>query len=272
VDDPRAFYSQIERAEAVAWKDQWDAAPEDFRARTGMYYREVGGATAFVFPPMPLPLFNRVIGLGFAQPLTPETLAAVLDIYRDTPGKGFFIHHAPLLQADGLLASQGLVRVGGWERIVRDNRPLTSRLDNPEGLVIKPVNDPLRDPWVDFVNGVYHLPFQPWLACYYGRPNWRHYVALQGKRIVAARSFYTTHDGWVWSGVDAPVPGMMTRDYQPDFLIWEQAIHDHLQAGAVYFVADIEHISPAGDLPSYQVFLGQLNFDIPYRREHYTRP
>lgn len=63
---------------------------------------------------------------------------------------------------------------------------------------------------------------------------------LSGGKIVACRSFFSTDKKTVFSGVDAPVPGVMTNDYAPDYAIWEKAIRDGLKDGTILFVAGIE--------------------------------
>jgi hypothetical protein len=72
----------------------------------------------------------------------------------------------------------------------------------------------------------------------------------------------------VFSGVDAPVPGVMTPDCWPDFAIWNRAIPDLLQEGAVLFVADIELPDKEKNSATYSGF-AQLGFRIPYTRYHY---
>jgi hypothetical protein len=74
--------------------------------------------------------------------------------------------------------------------------------------------------------------------------------------------------GAIFSGVDAPVPGVMTRDYAPDFAIWKRTIEDELKEGAVLFVADIELPDKDKNGPAYIGFK-ELGFEIPYTRYHY---
>ena len=43
-----------------------------------------------------------------------------------------------------------------------------------------------------------------------------------------------------WLGMDAPVPGVMTEDYEPDAALCAFIVADGLQRGATSFLADIE--------------------------------
>jgi hypothetical protein len=64
------------------------------------------------------------------------------------------------------------------------------------------------------------------------------------------------------------VPGVMTKDYVPDFAIWKKAISDELKDGATLFVADIELPDKEKNKNAYDGFK-QLGFYIPYTRYHY---
>src|SRR5689334_7237457 len=67
-DDPLL----IEQTEIAAWRDLIDAAPDTFRLARGLQHQDIGGGMAINFQTMPIPLFNRVIGLGLMQPLTQQ--------------------------------------------------------------------------------------------------------------------------------------------------------------------------------------------------------
>src|SRR5437588_4922889 len=55
-------------------------------------------------------------------------------------------------------------------------------------------------------------------------------------------------------GMDGPVPGLMTDDYEPDAAICSRIVADGLVAGARRFIADIEAPSDAMDTPAYEYF------------------
>jgi hypothetical protein len=77
-------------------------------------------------------------------------------------------------------------------------------------------------------------------------------------------------DGAAWLGMDAPVPGVMSDDYEPDAALCAHIVADGLQRGATSFLADIELPSPEMDTPAYDYF-ARLGFRRPYVRTHWTR-
>jgi len=91
---------------------------------------------------------------------------------------------------------------------------------------------------------------------------------MRNNRIIGCRSFFMTSHKTIFSGVDAPVPGVMTPDCRPDFAIWKRAIRDGLKEGALLFVADIELPDKEKNKDAYSGFKA-LGFHIPYTRYHY---
>ena len=170
------------------------------------------------------------------------------------------------VNADSLLKKNGFYLAGSWERIVRDNRPL--KMDTVQDIKVLRVDESLRESWVSFLINTYGFSFYEWPRAFANRKGWKHYVAFRDNRIIACRSFFTTDRKTVFSGVDAPVPGVMTRDYEPDFAIWKKAIEDGLNDGAILFVADIELPDGTKNSPAYTGFR-ELGFEIPYTRYHY---
>jgi len=77
-------------------------------------------------------------------------------------------------------------------------------------------------------------------------------------------------DGVAWLGMDGPVPGLGTDDYEPDASICARIVEDGLVAGVKTFIADIEAASEGMDTPAYANF-ARLGFRRPYVRTHFTR-
>ena len=69
--------------------------------------------------------------------------------------------------------------------------------------------------------------------------------------------------------MDAPVPGIMTSDYEPDAAICAAIVTEGLGRGVRMFIADIEAPSPGLDTPAYDAF-ARLGFRRPYVRTHWA--
>lgn len=259
----------VEQTEVAAWKDLIDAAPDTFKAANGMKYFNVGGGLAINFQKMPIPLFNRVIGLGLSEPVTQEVIDQITGFY--THGEKYLIHYSsPMKPADtdSLLKRNGFYLAGSWERIVRGNEPLPTDKEDSDITVLR-VDSSLKEAWAKFLIDTYDFDFYVWPRSFCLRKGWRHYIAMNKEhQIVACRSFFLTDQHTIFSGVDAPVPGIMTSSYKPDFAIWRRAIRDGIKDGAILFVADIELPDKIKNKQAYDGFR-ELGFQIPYTRYHY---
>jgi len=259
----------IEQTEIEAWRSLIDAVPDALKVSNGLEYRFIGGGLAINFRKMPVPLFNRVIGLGLSEPLTQHIIDEIKSFYKQK--EKYIVHFSSPVtpaNADTLLQQNGFYPAGAWERIVRDNSLLHISNEDDTGIEVKPVNDSLKESWVKFLTDTYGYDFYWWPRAFAAQKGWKHYVALRNDTIIACRSFFTTAKKTVFSGVDAPVPGVMTKVYAPDFAIWEKAIQDGLKEGVILFVADIELPDTEKNKPAYDGFK-RLGFVIPYTRYHY---
>jgi hypothetical protein len=259
----------IEQTEIAAWRSLIDAAPDSFKLANGMKYQDIGGGMAINFQHEPTPLFNRVIGLGLTEPLTQEVIDSIKAVY--VHNEKYIIHYSlPMhpAHADSLLKQSGFYLAGSWERIIRDNKPFNNKADEADSIEVKLVDEQLKERWVNFLIDTYKFDFYWWPNAFAFKNGWKHYVAFHDGKIVACRSFFTTDKKTVFSGVDAPVPGVMTHNYAPDFAIWRKAIEDGLKEHAILFVADIEVPDKEKNKAAYEGFK-QLGFQIPYTRYHY---
>jgi hypothetical protein len=258
----------IEQTEIAAWKDLLDAASDSFRRANGMQHHDIGGGMAINFQKMPIPLFNRVIGLGLTEPLTQGVINQIKALY--THKEKYLIHYSNPMRpanADSLLKENGFYLAGSWERIIRDDQPLNDITDSND-IEVRRVDESNKENWVKFLIDTYGFNFYEWPRAFALRKGWKHYIALRNDKIIACRSFFMTPDKTIFSGVDAPVPGVMTPDCKPDFAIWKRAILDCLKEGATLFVADIESPDKEKNKAAYDGYK-QLGFHIPYTRYHY---
>jgi hypothetical protein len=259
----------IEQTEMAAWRGLIDAIPDSLKLANGMKHQNIGGGMVINFQKIPVPLFNRAIGMGLAEPFTQKVLDSIKSFYSHR--EKYIVHYSLPMQpygADSLLKQNGFYLAGAWERVVRDNSQLPIADNDDVHLEIKLVDAQIEESWVKFLIDTYGYDFYWWPQAFAFQKGWKHYVAFRDGHIVACRSFFTTGKKTVFSGVDAPVPGVMTIDYAPDYAIWRRAIQDGLSEGAILFVADIELPDKEKNKPAYDNF-EKLGFIIPYTRYHY---
>jgi hypothetical protein len=263
----------IEAAEADAWQDLYAAAPADWAARVGIDSRRVGGALVLSWGATGRRYFSRVIGLGVSAPASETAIDSILDGYERAGISKFLLQSLPHCRPgryEEWLRERGLEPFDQQDRITRDGSPPAWGPALRRGLRVERVTREAAKEWSDFLQAVYRLEAGPWLRQLVERPGWHQYVARRDGRIVAARGMYIGPGGAAWLGMDGPVPGVTTDDYEPDAALCEFIVADGVTLGAKSFLADIEAPSLAFDTPAYGYF-ARLGFRRPYVRTHYAR-
>jgi len=264
----------IEAAEARAWSDLYTAAPRGWAATVGLETREVAGALVLRWAATGRRYFSRAIGLGVTAPASAEAIDVILDGYEEAGISMFLLQSLPHCRParyETWLRERGLEPFDAQDRVVRGGRPLDAAAPTSgREIAVEPVSRESADEWVAFMERVYRLDSGPWLPELIGRAGWHQYVLREGGELVGARGMYIGPDGTAWLGMDGPVPGVMTEDYEPDAALCAFIVADGLARGARSFIADIELPSPEQATPAYKSF-GRLGFSRPYVRTHWTR-
>jgi hypothetical protein len=270
-----ATAARIEAAEGRAWVDLYGAAPADFADAVGLGTRQVAGATVLSWAATGRRYFSRAIGLGVVAAATPGAIDDIIAGYERAGIEMFLLQslpHCRPAEFEGWLRERGLEPFDAQDRVVRGDDPLlpSAPRSSERTLELERVDRHGADEWASFLQRTYGLDTGPWLQRLIGRPGWHQYVAREDGEIVAARGMHIGSDRFAWLGMDGPVPGLSTSDYEPDAAICELIIEDGLAHGVRCFLADIEAPSEAMDTPAYAYF-GRLGFRRPYVRTHLAR-
>jgi hypothetical protein len=263
----------IEAAEARAWADVYAAAPAAFRAEAGLETAEIGGGLVIAWAASGRRYFSRAIGLGVSEPGTRASIDAVIEWFEAREISMFLLQSLPHCRPPDFerhLRERGLAPFDRQDRIVRDAHPFAARPSSGRGIEVERVTNATAEEWSDYLQRVYRLDTADWLPRLIGRPGWHEYVAREGGEIVAARGMFVGPGGQAWLGMDGPVPGLGTEDYEPDAAVCASIVADGLRLGVRRFLADIEAPSEAMDTPPYGNFAG-LGFSRPYVRTHWAR-
>lgn len=271
-----AAIEAAEAAEAASWRDLYAAAPRAWADGAGVGTREVAGALVLSWAATGRRYFNRAVGLGVIEPATEAALDDILSGWERQGITAFLLQSLPECRPAAYrrwLVQRGLEPFDRQERVVRDGRPLALPVASPptaREIEVERVTRATADEWAAFVERVYRLDTGPWLPNLIGRLGWHQYVAREAGRIVACRGMHIGPHDAAWLGMDGPVPGVTTDDFEPDAALLEFIVADGLTLGARSFLADIEAPSEALDTPAYRTF-GRLGFRRPYIRTHHAR-
>jgi hypothetical protein len=263
----------IEQAEAWAWTDCYAAARPEFAERAGLGSHREGEALVIRWAASNRRYFSRVIGFGVGEPAGEDAIDEILRFYERAGIEMFLLQSLPQCRPDSYedwLRDRGLEPFDAQDRVFRDGRPFAPPPPGTRDLRAEPVGAGTADEWAEFLQRVYRLDTGDWLQLLVGRKGWHPYLVREAGEIAAARTMCITPGGLAWLGMDAPVPGLMSDDYEPDAALCAAIVEDGLRLGARGFLADIEAPSERMDTPAYEYFPA-LGFTRPYVRTHWAR-
>ncbi len=202
---PWNVVAAAERIEAHAWSDWYAAAPPAVRAQGGQRVESVAGATLLIAPGLPVPLFNRAIGLGLDRPCTREDLEAVRAVYRTAGVQAWALQWNPRAAPADLPERAQAMGFGApasrWAKMWRGNGPVAPV---GAGLAVAQVDaGAAADAWAEAVAAGYEMPrLAPWLRALHGRPGWRLYLLSDGDMAVGGGALFAS-GAHAWLGMGA---------------------------------------------------------------------
>jgi hypothetical protein len=262
---------KIEHAEIIAWLDLFAAQPETWKQEQGASSAVVDGVSLFTCKKIPFPHFNLALDLGVNQPLDENTLERILAHFRSEGIGSFYLQSTPIMQppqASEWFVKRGMRHVSSWHRIARSNEPLAEPSKSKSNYTVEEVNGENDVEWAQFIDNVYGMPTGKWLLELPGRPGWHHVVCREAGKIVAARSMKINPDGTAYFMIDAPAPGIMTQNFEADYLLARRLLEIGLANGVQLFTADIEKPSPMQDTPAYR-YWSALGFSVAYEKRNF---
>ena len=115
----------VELSEARALDAWFCALPADTAEEWGVRVEAIGSATAVRVAGFPMPLLNRVVGLGIDEPATEALADALVELYRSA-NVPFAVQVSPAARPAKLpewLEARGIRRGRSWAKFYRDVEP-----------------------------------------------------------------------------------------------------------------------------------------------------
>lgn len=263
-------FKTIENADVQSWLNIFEAAPQSFCEKYGISVDKIEGISVITCQKIPFPHFNQPVTLGINKPFNEKTLDAVLDWFKKRDIQKFYIHYTPATEpqeSEAWFLARNLRFVNAWDRIIRDDTPL-SKKPIPSDFIVEDVTKDNAVEWASFIDVVYGMPTSEWLLTLVGLDSWHHAICKENGKIVAARSLHINADKTAYMMIDAPVPGIMTQQFEPDFYVAQRLVEIGLASGVELFASDIEKPSPTHDTIAYNLWR-QLGFKVAYLKKNY---
>lgn len=152
-------------------------------------------------------LLNRAQGLGSRETVTPETIEAVVAVYRTYGIPRFFFHvHPGVLPNDGRqwLADAGLVKARGWMQFVRSNAPpIAAKTD----LTVRRIGAEHASPFAAIICDAFDLSelSRPYVGAIVDDDRWQCFMSFDGETPAGTGAVLVLDDAaYLTFGATAP--------------------------------------------------------------------
>jgi hypothetical protein len=260
--------TRLELLEAHAWEQIQRAVAPEFRERFGVSVRSDSGTVRIRASRTTELALNRVCALGVTVPVSEASLDALIQEFLDADSPRFLAGWAPIAQpseARRWFADRGFRRITGIARLTRPTER-TAVATSTLGVVEAGTHDVDQFGATAALGNGLTLDFAPGFTSTMGRPGWRHYFAVDGKRPVAAAALYV-EDDVAWAGFAGTLPVDRQRGAQSALLA--RRIRDAHDVGARWITCETTAESP--DRPNQSLRnMRRLGFEVTYERENYV--
>lgn len=261
----------MEEVERNAWWDMYQAAPATYAANMKLAHI-VKNETTLLSAAIPIGLFNRTFMHGLGTGLQEADIQYIMEYFTSRQVPNYHIYATPFSEPyplDPILEKYGLHVVSATDKVFCELQKTSLSKINTNGINIRNVTDEGAGTWSKFICDTYGgLPNEPWLQALVDRDGWHHAYAEENGKIIACRSMFIDNRRRAWLGIDAPIPGVMTKRFELD-----SAICGHLLAIAkeqqVELVNScIEAINDTHSGAAYDYYY-RLGFKVAYRRKNF---
>jgi hypothetical protein len=257
-----------EFAEIEARANYYMSAPADFLSKYGVKAIRVGSFWVMMIAGLNLEFFNRIVGLGVREEVTPMMLDDAIAIMQKTGNKNYLVQICPYAQPASIhewLLARGFIRGRNQAKFWRDNAaPQVCPCD----LCIELIGAESATAYADIIITVFNMSAElhPLMKGPVGKPGWRHYLAYAGKQPVAAGALFIKNDiGWL--GFGSTIESQRRHGAQGALIA--QRLQDGIALGCRWFVSETAAASPDKPSQSYQNML-HGGFDLAYLRPEYV--
>lgn len=253
----------LERIEAHAWQDLYQAVPELATRVLKPACEALAGGALVLRAQVDVMEFNRVLGVGIDAPASPALVDLLGEVCGPDHVPPLAVQLAPTampphlrdwLEVRGFRAHEPWVK---WARSVEDAPGMAGRLS------VERIDRGRAGIFGQVVVASYGWPEElaVWLAAGVGRGGWRHYLAYDREEPTAAAALYIDGD-MAWMGLAGTLAGSRGRGAQTALIA--RRVQDAARAGSEWLAAETlsgteEHpdasfrnLKRAGFVPTYE--------------------
>lgn len=187
------FIKEIENQEAHYWSEYYLCCCNPLADKLGINVKIIDGAFCCTVSKLDVLAFNRVLGAGLNSPISKVQLEEIIDFYKSAGAKRFFIQVSPAAQPENnheLLNEMGFEHYNNWAKFYMKldgkNFDLETELNIDELQLSETgmFEEIMKDAF-GFEKGLEAI-----FAQSYKRPGWKHYLAKETDKPIAAASLF----------------------------------------------------------------------------------
>ena len=264
----------IELVERDAWLDFYAAAPATYAASMSIQSKQFDGYAVLAHKGIPMPEFNRAIGLGIDHPMTASALDKAIGWLDANADPAWAIQLPPserTAEIELALEKRGLKpRGNGWAKF--EYTPVAaSTPPSRSNLNVRQVEASAAGHFGSVIADSFGFPQSsaPWFSALVGRPKWQCYLVYDGSSLAAGAALYLD-GGWAWMGMDTTLAAYRDRGAQAALI--NRRVIDGIRQGVKCFTAETGQPSPNGTQANHSHNnYARANFRKAYVRPNYRR-
>ena len=266
----RSLAACVEHVEAQAWAQLQLALPASVKEELQVQVCHRGNAVWLATPGADVAAVNRVMGLGFDQPLTANELRSIQDWFTDACVRRWHIEWSPEARpadAEQLFAHAGAARKPPTVKLCRALVTEPETDVPPQAFTVREIGVEDAARFDATVAGPLGVPDQsaPGIRSTIGHAGWHFYLAFEGDDPIAGATMFVLGEG-AWFGLAATAPRARRRGAQTALL--NRRLRDAYRLGCRWVSADTQPETAASPNPSLRN-MGRVGFEILYYRPKY---
>lgn len=257
-----------EAIEATAETDWFRAGSPAIVAATGLRVDEVGPVRLYLMPQVDVLMFNRAVGIGIRETATENQIDEIVARYRGAGVRRFLIPVSPAARPEMIvpwLEARGFRRHNAWVKLHRESERMPEV--TTAGIHVEEIGPERATEFGKIVQTGFSMIdiAGEWVGLTVGRPGWRHYLALDGAKPVAAAGMYL-RGSWAWFGFMATLEEARGRGAQSALVA--RRITDAHAADVRWLSVETAEDTPERDAPSFRNVIRQ-GFRVAYLRPNW---
>ena len=261
---------QLERHEMSCWRTWFMAPGPALIDALGLRFENLYGAQLAISSKLDHLLFNRVLGIGNEEPVSPAIVDRIIQTYIGSGVQRFFIQVSPVAEPKALtgwLKQRGFQMTEPWAKLHRGTAPPKELDFEPVIRLLTPADKESALAWGRIVQTAFEYPPETaeWFAGLVDLARWRAYLAFEGDRPVGAAALFVNGD-WASFEIGVVLPEAQHRGIHSALIA--RRLRDAIAAGCKVLTMETSAEKGQGRAQSFRN-ARRMGFELAYFRENW---